>query len=371
MRNLINLIKEAETLSETPDQVRAEIEQKIEKIPDESDLIDVLKFTNKYSIKKDVEKFTTLRNYKGLVANVFLQALADANLTEQQIQAFVNQLSKKGILNVQTLLTPAVVHSYEDLIDKKYRGIFDAIKVDLFQKIAGKIGELGDVGKGEYMLDIISPHVNRRGAPGDLDISGVKVELKAGENGRLGPAGSQSLAGRFQREFVPVIQKLMPSKVKEIGSPTNFNFKLNMSFFSEFFETPKNVKTALTYMLKMHYPSLDCKQITNAVVDGTGHINGEALKQEMLKASYSVYQAAKDFNGIIIMDSSITKFLYVNTPEHMAQVAGSLLVSFPSWTDQQSNCMKVTLAKGGRTRATAEDVQPMGTLKTLGRDRQK
>ena len=403
MRKLIDIVKEMEVLDETPEEVRSEIEKRVNKIPDEQDLVDVLKFTKKYSIKKDVQTFTSLRNYKGLVADIFLQSLADADLPEKQVQGFLKKLAKDGILNIQTLLTPGVIHRYTNLIDQNYRDVFDKIKGDLFQKISGKIGEMGDVGKGEYMLDIISPEVNRRGAPGDLDINGTKIELKAGENGRIGPAGSLSLAGRFQREFVPVIKKLVPEKGNEKLNPTDFNFKLNMSYFSDFFGTPKKVRAALEHMLKMHYPDYDCKSIVDAVVSGIT-IDGQALKKEMLKASYSVYQAAKEFDGIIIMDSNITKFLYVNTPENMAQSSGFLTVSFPSWTDQQSNCMKVTLAKGGRgasasaggvtttvaktspeeldqmvarpTKVTArsggvEAPKKYGTEKTLGRPRQR
>lgn len=371
IRKLINIIENIEHLGETPEQVRSEIETKIEKIPDEGDLRDVLKFTNRYTIKGDVTKFATLRNYKDMVSGVILQALADADINESDVKKFLKKLSKDGILNSGLLLTPRKVHSYEDLIDPAYKNIFNSIKVDLFQKIYGKMGEMGDVGKGEYMLDIISPTVNRRGAPGDLDINGTKVELKAGENGRLGPAGSMSLAGRFQREFLPVVKKLMPNKVRLITSPTEFNLKQNMSYFSEFFETAKNVKAALTVMLQMHYPDYNVKQIVDAVVDGSGNINGQKLKEQMLKASYSSYKDAKDFDGVIIMDSAITKFLYIESPDDIVAVAGSVNVAFPSWTDQQSNCMKITLSKGGRSigtgdKTTGPDAEPKAKPKAPG-----
>jgi hypothetical protein len=354
MRNLINIV------SETPEQVRSEIDQKIQNIPDEADLTDILKFTNRYSIKKDVDAFTTLRNYKGLVSGVFLQSLADAGISEAEVKTFLAKLSTDGILNEKKLLTPRVVHSYNDIIDPQYQKVFDSIKVDLFQKISGKIGEMGDVGKGEYLLDIISPLVNRRGAPGDLDITGMKIELKAGENGRLGPAGSMSLAGRFQREFVPVIQKLMPTKVDQIVSPTDFNLKQNMSYFSDFFETTANIKTALTYMLGMHYPGYDVKSMVNVIVGKTGAIDGNALKEQMLKASFENYKSAKEFDGVIIMDSAITKFLYINTGDDIIASANQLVASYPSWTDQQSNCMKLTLAKGrgGKAAAAPAPVTP-------------
>jgi hypothetical protein len=282
------------------------------------------------------------------VSSVFLRALADADLPDNQIKKFLTKLSTDGILDEKRLLTPGQVHTTNDLIDQTYEGVFNAIKMPVFTEISGKIGEMGDVGKGEYLLDILSPMVNRRGAPGDLDIDGTKVELKAGKNGRIGPAGSQSLAGRFQREYIPVLTKLMPGK--PIPDPIVFNPKQNMSEFTEFFDgDAKKVKTALAYMLEMHYPEgVDVKNIANSVVGSGGQINGQELKKEMLKASFNVYKAAKEFDGIIIMDSNITKFLYVNTPENMAQSSGFLTVSFPSWTDQQSNCMKVTLAKGGR-----------------------
>jgi len=345
MRDILDKLDKI--LDEAPEDVRDAIQQRLETIPDENDLVDILKYTKKYTLKKDVEKFTTLRNYKDLVSNVFLKALADADLPDVEVKKFLDKLSRDGILDEKKLLTPGQVHVTNDIIDNAYEHVFNAIKMPIYADISGKIGEMGDVGKGEYLLDILSPMVNRRGAPGDLDVDGTKIELKAGENGRFGPAGSQSLAGRFQREFVPVIKKLMPNK--EIPDPTVFNPKQNMSGFSDFFETPKNVKTALAYMLGMHYPEgIDVKAIANKVVDGSGNIDGQQLKKEMLKASFTVYKNAKGFDGIVIMDKDINKFLYIGSPEDVERAADKLLVSFPSWTDQQGNAMKVTLAKGTR-----------------------
>ena len=346
MRDLLNI---TQPLFEAPEDVRAQIDDKLEKIPDESDLKDILKFTNRYTIKKDVVSFTTLRQYKDIVSNVLLKALADAEIPEDDVRKFLEKLSKDGILDEKLLLTPGQIHQFEQIVDSEYRSIFDAIKVDVFRDIAGKIGELGDVGKGEYLLDIMSPAINRRGAPGDLDISGTKIELKAGENGRLGPAGSMSIAGRFQREFTPVLQQLMPEADVSALNPIDFNPKQDMKSFSAFFDEPEKVKQALSAMLKMHYPSYDVDAITNAVVDGSGNINGLKLKEEMLKASFTVYKQEKEFDGIIVMDSAVTKFLYIGTPEDMVKSANLVTVSFPSWNDTQSNAMKLTLAKGRST----------------------
>ena len=333
-------------VAEDPADVRQAITKKVEKIPDEDDLTDILKFTNKYSIKKDVEKFATVRDYKGLVSSIFLQALANADLSDSEVKKFLKKLSTDGILDEKKLLTPRKVHSYAELIDKEYQSTFNAIKVDIFEKISGKIGEKGDVGKGEYMLDIISPTVNRRGAPGDLDIDGTKIELKAGQNGRLGPAGSQALVGRFAREYAPIVQKIQPS----VKVPTDnaqiadiFNPKLNMTAFSDYFDNDsKKIKLALKAMLQMHYPSVNVTDMVNKVVTG-GSVNGSELKKQMLKASFDVYKADKEFDGVIIMDSAVTGFLYVNSGDDLAAVSDSLSVSFPSWTDTQGNCMKVTL----------------------------
>jgi hypothetical protein len=344
---MTDIRKFIDIVAEDPADVRQAITKKVEKIPDESDLTDILKFTNKYSIKKDVEKFATVRDYKGLVSTIFLQALANAELSDAEVKKFLKKLSTDGILDEKKLLTPRKVHSYAELIDKEYQKTFNAIKVDIFEKIAGKIGEKGDVGKGEYMLDIISPTVNRRGAPGDLDIDGTKIELKAGQNGRLGPAGSQALVGRFAREFAPIVQKIQP----DVKVPTSndqisdiFNPKLNMSAFTDYFDNDsKKVKLALKALLQMHYPSVNVNDIVNKVVGSNGVINGNELKKQMLKNSFDVYKADKDFDGVIIMDSGVTGFLYVNSGDDLAAVADSLSVSFPSWTDTQGNCMKVTL----------------------------
>ena len=346
MRRYLDLLQERAELDETPEDVRQAIQQRVDAIPDEEDLVDVLKYTRKFSLKKDVQTFATLRAYKDTVSSVFLKALADSDLPDDEIKKFLDKLSKDGILDAGKLLAPAQIHSTKDIIDSSYENVFNAIKLPVFRDISGKIGEMGDVGKGEYLLDILSPAVNRRGAPGDLDVEGTKVELKAGENGRIGPAGSQSLAGRFPREFAPLLQKLMPGK--PIPDPTVFNPKLNMSGFSEFFDNdPKKVKTALNRLLQMHYPEgIPTQSIANRVVGSSGEIDGQQLKKEMLGASFQVYKDAKGFDGIIIMDKDINRFLYVDSPETLKSVANSLLVSFPSWTDTQSNAMKVTLAKG-------------------------
>lgn len=355
-------------VDEDPQEIRSEITKRVAKIPDEGDLTDILKFTNKYGIKKDVEKFTTLRNYKGIVNNVFLEALANANLSDAEVKKFLKKLSTDGILDEKKLLTPRKLHSYAELIDSEYRKTFDAIKVDIFEKISGKIGEKGDVGKGEYMLDIISPGVNRRGAPGDLDIDGTKIELKAGQNGRLGPAGSQAIVGRFSREYAPIIKKIEP----EAEIPTDnaqiaeiFNPKLNMSSFSAYFgNDSKKVKSALKAMLEMHYPSVNVTSMVNKIVGPNGTIDGTELKRQMLKTSFEVYKADKDFDGIIIMDSGVTGFLYVNSGDDVAAVADQLSVSFPSWTDTQSNCMKVTISAGSlKAAGQAAGIIPLGKTK--------
>lgn len=346
LRKLINIVSQA--LTESPDQLRTEIVSKVDKVKDEEDLSAILRYTNRYTIKGEVEKFAAVRQYKDIVSRVILKSLANNGVDEKRTKKFLNKLLTDGILDVKALLTPKIVHSAEDIIDPANKDVFDLIKIDLFQQIAGKIGEKGDVGKGEYLLDIISPKVNRRGAPGDLDVNGVKIELKAGENGRLGPSGSQSLVGRFDVEFLPVIKQLVPKKVKNLPNINAFNPKQDMSEFSDFFETPANIKAALSAILQMHYqnvPIATIKAMVSKIVSADGTINGQKLKSEMLKTSYSEYKKEKEFDGVIIMDAGVTSFLYVNTPEDIEAVANLLLVKFPSWTDAQSNCMKVTLSK--------------------------
>ena len=168
IRRYLSIVEQREDLEETPQEVRQAIQQRIDKIPDEQDLVDVLKYTRKFSLKKDVETFTTLRSYKDTVSSVFLKALADSDLPDTTIKRFLKKLAADGILNANKLLTPVQIHTTADIIDNAYEDVFNSIKVPVFRDISGKIGEMGDVGKGEYLLDILSPQVNRRGAPGDL-----------------------------------------------------------------------------------------------------------------------------------------------------------------------------------------------------------
>jgi hypothetical protein len=210
------------------------------------------------------------------------------------------------------------------------------------------------------------------------------VELKAGKNGRIGPEGTQQLYGRFKREFLPVIEKLVPEKASLATNPADFNFT-RLPFFTEFFETEHNVKEALSHMLKMIYPDYDTRSIADIVVGGGGVINKDELKSEMLKASYSSYQKAKGFDGIMIMNADVTTFLYINTPEQMAKAASSLGAILPRWEDKQSDSIKVSLLKGSaipaepipavineppdNIQASAGGVaaEPLGTKNTMGR----
>ena len=121
---MTDIRKFIDIVAEDPEDVRQAITKKVSKIPDEDDLTDILKFTNKYSIKKDVEKFATVRDYKGLVSSIFLQALANADLSDSEVKKFLKKLSTDGILDEKKLLTPRKLHSYAELIDAEFKSTF-------------------------------------------------------------------------------------------------------------------------------------------------------------------------------------------------------------------------------------------------------
>ena len=140
LRKYINLIegKKAIVLPEDADQVRQQIDQKLQKIPDETDLRDVLKYTSRFSIKKDVTNFALLKNYKDLVSNTILSSLADNEIPEEEVKTFLQKLSTDGILNDDLLMTPRTVHKYEELIDPQYKKVFDKIKANNINTIKDK-----------------------------------------------------------------------------------------------------------------------------------------------------------------------------------------------------------------------------------------
>jgi hypothetical protein len=330
---------------EEPEAVRAQIVKRVGKLKDEDDLSSILQYTNQFSFKKDVGTLSSIKGFQNVVSNVILQAVGKVDAPEATVRAFLKRLATDGVIKEDLLLTTGQVHSMDQIVDSKFLPIFQKIKLDLFEKISGKIGEKGDVGKGEYLLAILSPRIERRGAPGDLSIAGVKVELKAGESGRLGPAGSQALSGRFD-EFIALVTKakLVDPNI-EIPAPTSFNFSLNMSAFSAFFGNDQaKVQKALGIMLKMHFPGQATDALAKAVVNG-GQIDGPELKRQMLAMAYLVYQGAKEFDGVLLTDYGINRYLYMNSPQSAADASPFLVVKWPSWTDTQSNCMKIQLSK--------------------------
>lgn len=180
-----------------------------------------------------------------------------------------------------------------------------------------------------------------------MDILGKKVELKAGKNGRLGPAGSISLTGRFG-EFIEkcLKAKLINPKINYNKlDETNYNLNIKLQGFASLFggDTAK-LKAGLEIALKMHYPSINVKQAVNRVVVGNT-INGYALRAEMVSMAYSTYQAAKGFDGVLVLDETVSRYLYLNTPENAKASDPLLKIAWPGWKGQ-SDCIKVTLISG-------------------------
>jgi hypothetical protein len=323
--------------------LKQQIINNIQKVDKLEDLSELLKFTNRFSIKPVVNKFSESRNYRDNIRDGILDSFSN-NLTEDEVNDLLLTIESDQLLHAKKILESTTLSSFETLVNPDYRDILKKVKVPLYRDISGKIGELGDVGKGEYFLDILSHQIHRRGAPGDLNICGEKVELKAGENGRLGPAGSMSLAGRFAREYLPILQKIN-SNISDTVNPLDFNPKQNMECFSNHFNNRQQVVDALTELFKMHYPEYDVATMADTIVSDDGAISGNAIKSEMLKASFSVYKSAKEFDAILILDNDVTKFLYFDTAEKLASYSDFVSVSFPSWVDTQSNAMKITLKK--------------------------
>jgi hypothetical protein len=338
-----------DTVLETPDQVRDQIIKKVSKIKDEDDLTNINKFANQYFFKKDVANLSKVKNYQDSVSNIILQSVGKINASPKMVKEFLNALATTGILIENKLLTPGIVHSLATMIDPKYSEIFSQIQLDLFNKLSGvDLGDKGAVGKGEYLLSILSPSIVRRGAPGDINIDNTKVEIKAGKNGRIGPSGSVSLIGRLPKFIDKCVRAgiLTQDFVNQNPpDPVSLSFKLDMSGFSNYFENdPTRVFRALSIMIKMHYPSLNSDDIATACITGAT-INGNSIKTEMLRSAYTVYQAVKGFDGILITDIGIEKYLYVNSADGAAAAAPLLIVGYPTWSSGQTDSIKVTLGK--------------------------
>ena len=325
-----------------PLQLRTAIIGKIREIENKPDLVDILKMANKYQFKTDVADFSAVRDYRKTVSDVILSAIGNSTATPEQIRSFLKKVATDGVINEAELLKPGH-HSLEQIILPDYLPVFHSIKRDIFSKISGKIGEKGDIGKGEYLFSVLSPKIIRRGAPGDLDILGTKVELKAGENGRIGPAGSVSLSGRFGEFYKKCIDAKLIDPNKIISNDvTEYNFdKAGVKFFRLFGGDPAKTKAGLTIALKMHYPSANVTEAVNNIIVGN-RFSTKALKGEMLKLAFSTYQAAKGFDGILVIDPSITKYVYINTPENAKESWGFLRLGWPGWKGQ-SDSLKVTV----------------------------
>ena len=103
-------MKIKDVIIEDAEEIRAEIINKVEKIPDEVDLKDVLRFTNRYSLRGDVKAFSKARKYKDFVSDMFLQALANADIDADTVNKFLNKLNTDGILDEKLLLEIARTH---------------------------------------------------------------------------------------------------------------------------------------------------------------------------------------------------------------------------------------------------------------------
>jgi hypothetical protein len=88
------------------------------------------------------------------------------------------------------------------------------------------------------------------------------------------------------------------------------------------------------------------------------------LKAQVISTAFEAYKSAKGFDGVIIMDKAVTRFLYIQSGEDAAAVAPFLSVVFPRWEDSQSNAVKFTLKAERKTpstgtRSTGEKPKPI------------
>lgn len=230
-----------------------------------------------------------IRAAKWLVQTI--PTLGDAKEVKEFISKFAkpdfDPINTKGLIPSGGMQKPAEILSV----------VIDPFAKKLFEKIFHEFGGKTDAGPGEAALAILSPNITY-GAPGDIVVNGIKVEVKASRNAK----GS---AGRIWD--MPVDQKPALKILEPLGI-TSFTVLAGEQVFPD----PELAEPFITAVCEGWFG-----QVYPDIVKAFGKPGFKEVWQTHI---FDTYKSHSGWQGVLAL--GLNTFQYVETGEQFAKFMG-------------------------------------------------
>ena len=271
--------------------------RQLNKLPDDNPLFnEIYKDLIKTPLGNRITNFINARKDQDAIsATQFLLKIIPQSGTSKEVKEFMQSFSdpEKEYVKIDNLIPSGGMQSpapLGDLVD-------DPFAKKLFDKLFGYKGK-GDAGPGEAALAVMSPNITY-GAPGDIVVSGKKIEVKASNN-------QGGAAGRIWD--MPVHQPPMLKILEPLGIQS-FSVMMGTNDFPGDDETKSAfIKAACEGWFGKERPEIE-------------KVFGKKDFKDVWQAAvFDAYKEHAGWEGVLAI--GLTSYQYVQTGEQFAKYMG-------------------------------------------------
>ena len=340
------------------------------------EVMDIITFAYRENIVRNCKELMSVKMYKPEGADLLSSLFYELPATFHQRNELSNILLKGGVLDLTKFNEPGM-GSLLDLILPKYRA--NKAVINLFLKLRNRKDfptqvSAANKGAGEDLITILGSPVQKL-SPGDLNINGLEIEVKA-IGARLKGFGGGGVYGNPAVYYTAWATKVLEALGKEgmmymeengYGLQKYFHFGLkNLQALSDALKVSKNPKKkellveAFDGLLQILYPMSTVsmrKKILNSF-DEKG-FNVETFRKNWFLFSYDYYvlttadkKTGTKMHGILFINQGDNSYQLVTDSKQISAnwenyELGSDLFN---WTNPTGQAPKITYGKETRVR---------------------
>lgn len=248
---------------------------------------------------------------RNAVVKDIAQIIFDLDADVRSTNAFLDKMSKGGVVNVSELAEPA--NTFFNVFDN------DAVALAAFQALQSYGVGNRQKGPGEYGLAVLSNKV-RLSEKGDLEVDGIgMVELKAQKSdagGRLGHGGlAQDKALEILQkyaQYIPSITAKFEQGAKGMGLK-DFVSLLNNDLPVSNPEFKKIRQALMGEFVGLIFPSAD----TGPIIQAIGGENVEEVIRAYVAVNWAWYHGKDPFDALLAISFPSQKTMMLKGPEDL------------------------------------------------------
>lgn len=329
-------------------QVQTTITDKVQNIFDIDELNQIYSYIRKMDLGGGFDEIFSKDIDLKQVQTTLSKAIIDAKAPFEDKMAFAKEIVSKGIIDIDTLLTPGETREITSLVKTQFPNIYENIAADLMN-IAGSF-KSGNVktnrGKGEFFLAILSPEITlSKTGHGDLTIRGAGYEVKdnmARIKGRKGYGSTDQVRQDVTEEVTRFIDQQVAKNPQSplAGKSFGVGVGAKQNFWTEFSPlaiqggadpatVSKFVRTLWEKTIKSLFLSISKQQLASvSPFDENGVLNFSALHAPMKALAFDYYKAADQFKGVLFVNSAKMTITYIETSDQFNEKIGVMKYGF-------------------------------------------